>query len=297
MLDLVQLARSWLAGDDKDKALDAALLRNLVEGNNDEAESNRLDDRQLLSNAFAGLILSILSYIRSSMKLQIFLVAGHETTAHSLSFMIAEVQCKVREEVLRLTGGDPTVQLSYKEHMSKLVYTLAVFYETGRLCTVATRLGRRVLSDTTLTSRRFEIASDGSAERVQEFDVSLKRGSQVIVDLTAVHRNPIHWGRDVNEFKPERFIDTDTYRWPRNAFLEFSTGHRSCIRQKFSTTESLCLVANLLLTPFINHHHQHDCLLVVLTYSSCHLSHIPNLTPHHHQMPLLTVPSAIPPLA
>ncbi|THU79778.1 cytochrome P450 [Dendrothele bispora CBS 962.96] len=231
MLDLVLLARSWL--DDEDKTLDAALLRNLVQANNDEVGLKRLDDGQLLSNAF------------------VYLVAGHETAAHSLSFMIAflaiypEVQHKVRKEVLSLTGGDPTAQLSYKEHMSKLVYTLAVFHETGRLCTVAPRLGRRVLTDTTLTSHRFEIAPDGSVQRVQEFEVNLKHGSQVILDLTAVHRNPIHWGKDVNDFRPERFIDTDTYRWPRDAFLAFSTGPRSCIGQKFATAESLCFVANL----------------------------------------------------
>ena len=26
-----------------------------------------------------------------------------------------------------------------------------------------------------------------------------------------------HWGEDAAEFKPERFIDTDSYRWPRDA--------------------------------------------------------------------------------
>jgi len=27
----------------------------------------------------------------------------------------------------------------------------------------------------------------------------------------------IHWGGDVDKFKPERFIDTETYKWPRDA--------------------------------------------------------------------------------
>ena len=26
----------------------------------------------------------------------------------------------------------------------------------------------------------------------------------------------IHWGNDIDEFKPERFMDTDTYKWPRD---------------------------------------------------------------------------------
>jgi hypothetical protein len=27
----------------------------------------------------------------------------------------------------------------------------------------------------------------------------------------------MYWGVDATAFKPEKFIDTDTYRWPRDA--------------------------------------------------------------------------------
>ncbi|KAK7439367.1 hypothetical protein VKT23_017591 [Stygiomarasmius scandens] len=234
MLDLVALARTWMESTHKDGIPDAALLRNLVEANSAEEGTKRLNDGELLSNAF------------------MFLVAGHETTTHALSFTIAfmaiypDVQHKVLEEVSSLTNGDLSTPLSYKEHMSKLVYTTAVFYESNRLCTITPRLGRVAVTDTTLQARRFKVGPDGSAQDIEEFPVHIRRGDQILLDLAAVHMNPIYWGKDVHEFRPERFIDTDTYRWPRDAFLAFSTGHRSCIGQKFGTTESLCLIANLI---------------------------------------------------
>jgi hypothetical protein len=33
----------------------------------------------------------------------------------------------------------------------------------------------------------------------------------------------IHWGEDVDKFKPERFIDTETYKWPRDACTSIDT--------------------------------------------------------------------------
>ncbi|KAJ7776608.1 cytochrome P450 [Mycena maculata] len=213
---------------------DAALLRNLVASNvaDEKLGTNRLTDGELLSNTF------------------VFLVAGHETTSHTLSFMVALlalyplVQRRVYEEVQSLCD-DPSAILNYKEHMPKLVYTTAVFYETLRLFTVAPRLGRVVLADTTLVARRFKTTLDGNVSEVEEYPVHIKQGSNIIMDISAVHMNPIHWGMDVHKFRPERFIDTPSYRWPREAFLAFSTGPRSCIGQRFSTTESLCLVSTL----------------------------------------------------
>jgi len=54
MLDLVALARTWMESTHKDSIPDAALLRNLVEANSAEEGTKRLNDGELLSNAFVS---------------------------------------------------------------------------------------------------------------------------------------------------------------------------------------------------------------------------------------------------
>lgn len=52
---------------------------------------------------------------------------------------------------------------------------------------------------------------------------------------------------DPEEFKPDRFIDTDDYKYNRDAFLPFSAGARSCVGRKFAEIELVCesCIANL----------------------------------------------------
>lgn len=39
------------------------------------------------------------------------------------------------------------------------------------------------------------------------------------------------------EFKPDRFIDTEEYKYDRDAFVPFSSGARSCVGRKFAEVE------------------------------------------------------------
>ncbi|KAJ6472655.1 cytochrome P450 [Mycena vulgaris] len=238
MVDLISLSRAWVIGG-KVSNMDAGLLRNLVEANMTQADDvhhKKLTDDELLSNIFT------------------FLLAGHETSAHSLTFAIGllalypDVQQKIYEETLRVwPNGCPTTATpsSYKEYMPKLQYTLATFHETIRLFTPVARLGKIAHADTTLTAHRFTANATGDMHDITPFAVPVKAGSLVIIDVLALHMNPMYWGPDAAVFRPERFVDTDAYRWPRDAFFAFSGGARSCIGQRFALAESVCALASL----------------------------------------------------
>ena len=54
-----------------------------------------------------------------------------------------------------------------------------------------------------------------------------------------------YWGEDASEFKPSRFIDTNDYKWPRDAFLAFSAGPRICIGRQAAIVEATAFIARI----------------------------------------------------
>jgi cytochrome P450 len=220
------------------KEIKAGLLANLVEANmayNVASEKKRtLTDGELLSNTF------------------IFLLAGQESSAHTLCFtslllaLHPEIQMKILREVTNLwPDGAPTPDsfTTHKESMPRLEYTTAVIRETIRMFPPAPRLSKNVTTDTCVKVKIFD---SHSLEAVREVDFPIKAGTDVVLDISGLHMNPLLWGDDVEDFKPERFIDTDGYRWPREAFGGFSFGARICIGQRFAFAELVCVIALLI---------------------------------------------------
>ncbi|KAF8348726.1 cytochrome P450 [Amanita rubescens] len=220
---------------DRNNDAGAALLKNLVRSNAKEFGSDMLTDDEIVSDTF------------------VFLLAGHETTARVLCFMVCllalhpEAQAKVYAEACKLWPEAPLLDAppEYKGTLPHLEYTTAAFYESMRLFSPPIRLMRTAFSDTILKTRRFTTNTDGSLDNVKAVNTPIKAGSVIMLDIHGLHYNPIHWGGDVDKFKPERFIDTETYKWPRDAFSGFSQGQRGCIGERFAVTEAVCIVANL----------------------------------------------------
>ncbi|KAF9053802.1 cytochrome P450 [Hymenopellis radicata] len=231
MLDVIAGARTWVA-DGKKADMEAALLRNLVEANS-MSFAETLTDDEFLSNTLA------------------FLLAGQETTAHTASFTLSilalypEIQEGILKEVNSVwprEGPPPT----YKDYLTKFEYTTATFMETLRLLPAVPRFGKLVQKDTVITGHKFQLSPDGkTVDHAEPFAIPIEKGTILMVDVSGLHINPMYWGPDAEEFRPEHFIDTDTYRWPRDAFLGFSGGPRTCLGQRFATTEAVCILASI----------------------------------------------------
>jgi len=123
---------------------------------------------------------------------------------------------------------------------------LACIRETLRLFPPAARTPKVVRTDTVLPGTYFIPGSEGKPSvETGKFSMAVPKGSVVCIDVWAMHLNTLYWGEDAEEFRPERFIDTESYQWPRNAFVPFSGGPRACIGQRFATAEMIGILASV----------------------------------------------------
>jgi cytochrome P450 len=150
------------------------------------------------------------------------MIAGHETTAASLSWAVLrllehpEVMAKLRHE---LGAADGRVEL-----VAQLPYLDAVVKEIGRLDPVVPNVARRL----------------GSPLRIADHD--LPAGVLVAPCIYLVHRRPELWP-DPERFRPERFLGA---RPSPYTFFPFGGGTRRCIGAAFATYEMKIVLARLL---------------------------------------------------
>jgi len=201
---------------------EADLLSNLVGSNEnsygDDAKSGQLTDDEIVGNIF------------------IFLLAGHETTAHTFAYVFIFLALyQDEQEILykQVSSVCPDGKIPAYEDMGKLNYALAVFYETLRFFAPVSCLPKHALQDTSFTTRNL------AGEPVP---VAVPKGSLVSIHIAGLQRNPRYWD-EPNTFKPSRFLG----EWPRDAFLPFSGGARACIGRRFSETEAVAVISMLIL--------------------------------------------------
>jgi len=178
----------------------------------------------------------------------IFAFAGHDTTGHTLTWLIFELaknmqlQKRLQDEIdgffEKLNGRDMTYQ-----DLSSLSFMTKCIMETLRLWpAVANGTFREIQFDDTISG------SDGEL-------VKLPKGTYVQLVNWSRHRNPDLWGNDVDTFNPDRewkdneLWNNDVFRAYNPAserFSPFTFAPRDCIGKNFAHMEMRAILCYLL---------------------------------------------------
>ena len=157
-----------------------------------------------------------------------FIVAGHETTALSLSWALylcafdTEVQTKARAEAQAVLSDG---RAATGDDVSQLPYIRSIIDEALRLYPPAGMVSRTAIASDELCGR------------------TIRPGDTVILPFYALHRNELLWDRP-NAFYPERFSSRKSIE--RYAYLPFGDGPRVCIGASFALQEAVIILATLL---------------------------------------------------
>jgi cytochrome P450 len=205
----------------------------------EDSSKNRLTTKEILGNAF------------------IFMLAGHETSAHALSFALAllalhpEEQETLYKDVQRVlndpsraatnasaassdkASSDVTQKLLYRD-IDKLEYCNAVMKEALRLFPPVVTIPKVAAKDTEV--------EDGIGRKF-----TVPKGALMNLQVYAMHRNAEYYP-DPDEFKPSRWIGRTKVEETGDSaascqFAAFSLGNRSCIGRRFAQIEIVVTLA------------------------------------------------------
>lgn len=74
-------------------------------------------------------------------------------------------------------------------------------------------------------------------------DLHIPKGLSIWIPVLAIHHSEELWGKDVNEFNPDRF-SSKTFNQGR--FIPFAVGPRNCVGQSFALMEAKIILAMLI---------------------------------------------------
>ncbi|XP_057754216.1 cytokinin hydroxylase [Arachis stenosperma] len=207
------------------------LLMEIIQSRKDCVEIGRSES---YGNDLLGMLLNEMEK-KNSLDLQLvmdecktFFFAGHETTALLLTWTVMLLasnpswQQKVRDE-LKSTCNDSGIPSL--DQLSKLTLLHMVINESMRLYPPALVLPRMAFEDILLG------------------DLYIPKGLSIWIPVLAIHHSEKLWGKDANEFNPERFTSKS---YTPGRFLPFASGPRNCVGQAFALMEAKIILAMLI---------------------------------------------------
>jgi cytochrome P450 len=170
-----------------------------------------------------------------------FFFGGHETTALALSWTLLMLaahpdwQDALREEVARELGDHQNLDAAGLGRLTKMGWVMS---EVLRLYPPSPNVQRQALED---------VAAEGKSSAAAGA-VVVPRGTNMWVDVVAMHHDVELWGDDAHEFRPERFGRDPVQGGCRHrmGFLPFGFGGRICVGRNLTAMEYRVVLAMLL---------------------------------------------------
>ncbi|GAA0218103.1 cytochrome P450 [Halobaculum roseum] len=157
------------------------------------------------------------------------LLAGHETTALSLTFTLhllarhPDIERRLLDELEAELGDDPAGFDAVRD----LEYLDQVVTESMRLLPPVHGILREPTEDVELGGYR------------------VPEGTPIAISQWVVHRDPAHYD-DPLEFRPDRWTDEMEADLHPLAYFPFSSGPRRCVGDRFALLEAKLILATLL---------------------------------------------------
>ncbi|KAI0721330.1 cytochrome P450 [Cerioporus squamosus] len=212
------------------------VLSILVKANASEEPRSRLSDQEMKA------------------QMQTLTLAGHETTASTVSWMLLELarhpeyqarlraEIQARREVVR-ARGDIRFTIDDLDSMTLLNNAIK---ETLRYHAIVFHLNRYALKDDVIPLQDPIVTATGEVIDA----IPVKAGTWIKLSFCGYNRLPSVWGADPDVWNPDRFFQIDPTKQTKLGvyanLASFSGGVRSCIGWRFSLIEMQALVSELL---------------------------------------------------
>uniref|UniRef100_T1J343 Cytochrome P450 n=1 Tax=Strigamia maritima TaxID=126957 RepID=T1J343_STRMM len=162
----------------------------------------------------------------------LFILAGHETTTNTLTFLAYELALDqdLQEKLIKEVDDVMTNckgKLTY-EDVKSMQFLEMVVAETLRKYPPAVRTDRVCVED--------EYNLDG---------IIMKKGIEVGIPIYAIHHNPEFYSNP-QIFDPERFSAENKAKRNPFTYLPFGAGPRNCIAMRFALLEIKLVIAHML---------------------------------------------------
>ncbi|RPD64885.1 cytochrome P450 [Lentinus tigrinus ALCF2SS1-7] len=212
------------------------VLSILVRANASEEPRSRLSDKEMKA------------------QMQTLTLAGHETTASSVSWMLLELarhpeyqarlraEIRARREVMRARGD---IRFTV-EDLDSLTLLNNAIKETLRYHPIVLNLHRYALKDDIIPLQEPIVSTTGEVVDA----IPIKAGQWIKLSLCAYNRLPSVWGENPDVWNPDRFFRIDPTKQTKLGvyanLVSFSGGVRSCIGWRFALIEMQALASELL---------------------------------------------------